>query len=1284
MSGLTEARENEVTFCADVKSWVDALFQQHPDWPFERAHIEKYGRGTNKRHDFRVLAREGLRPVLSGEVKMPGTTEGRSPYDPALMQDAFLKAKNIQAPYFFTWNVNKFVLFDSSRWNVPLIEMRLRDWDLGLHLTNSGDCLRAEVRAYIRDKFLPELFSDLARIVAGTFVDWGMAPDDIFLRSLESHLDWPVLGTRDYLAEQCRTDRAFSHRLWEWMAREMQWTFDPDDPEIWRQALDRAARTLCYVFSNRAIFYKAIQARYPQMLRSLTMPRGGRDHHAAYEHFRRQFQAAVDASGDYEPVFYPQVSDWVGATVFASPQARLGWKGFFVNLETYDFRAIPHDIIGGVFKKLIAPEERQKFGQFFTHQDIVDVINAFCIRKASDVVLDPACGSGSFLVRAYHRKAWLSEQRAGGTRRHDRHKTHQELLREILGCDIAVFPAHLATLNLAAREIQDEENYPLIRRGNFFEVVEKPAEFYRIPGPRTAAGRQPAVAVPLPALDAVVGNPPYVRQELIPRRSQTKRAKGEPTDVYEARLKNTKEHLQDLVSAAWPDLKLSGRSDLHCYFWPVASKLLKEGGYFGFLTSSSWLDVEYGFALQGWILQNFKLLAVLESVDEPWFEDARIKTVVAVMQRCDDKAARDANIVKFVRLQKPLAEILGERAHGNEGARQFAAQNLRIRIEMAEFPCGDEQLRIIPIPQSRLWEEGVKAGSLLAKSALARPTGDDDDETESDEEDGPDEAAVMEAIRTNHGHYAAGKWGRFLRAPDIYFRIMQQYGQRFVKLGEIAEIRFGIKSGCDAFFMPRDVTGEILAEVEKGFAWNQVGLMTPCRLNEVQSGRVRIVRAGNNTLHPIEAEFLRPEVHSLMQVGRPLVGAADTNRVVLWVSKELKELSGTYVAKYIRWGNKETFASKKSKPVPVPKRSTCASRPVWYDLTSVSTGIVFWPMAQQYRHVIPANPENLVCNHNLFYVSGRDLNATEHAVLSAVLNCTLLALFKTYYGRYAGTEGNLKTEVVDVNLLDVPDVRGVSEPVARRLLAAFESMQARQTGPLVEEDFMRCHGSEHVKELAMRPVGLPDELRQADRRELDDAVLEMLGVVSPEERGRILDELYLETARHYRQVRIVEVQKQEQRGGGQRRLSAEDVAAGVWDSLADDEKGPPLTAWLGSLNCRRQMVMIPDGLARPLGNGHLYSPAGVDFVQGKTIHHEDYAGVEQAALIAYLANLDIRGEVEVPSDEAGCRQWRQAVETRLDAARSRLDTLTGSRTGSENLREASADLLMQWFIHGRG
>ena len=45
-------------------------------------------------------------------------------------------------------------------------------------------------------------------------------------------------------------------------------------------------------------------------------------------------------------------------------------------------------------------------------------------------------------------------------------------------------------------------------------------------------------------------------------------------------------------------------------------------------------------------------------------------------------------------------------------------------------------------------------------------------------------------------------------------------------------------------------------------------------------------------------------------------------------------------------------------------------------------GIAFWPMAQQYRHIIPANPEQLICNRNLFDVAADQSDETEQARLS--------------------------------------------------------------------------------------------------------------------------------------------------------------------------------------------------------------------------------------------------------------------------------------------------------------
>jgi len=322
-----DIRLHEVSFCADVKSWADALLKAHPEWPFTKATIEEYGTGNYKRQDIRVYREGSNTPVLTGEVKMPGTPEGRSPYDSSLMQDAFNKADNIQAPYFFTWNVNTFVLFDRSRYNRPMIERRLDDWQLGLGLTEPGDCKRPEVQAYIRDKFLPTFFERFAAIVLGQAGEWGKSPDEVFIRSLESHLDWPVVGTRDFLAGVCQKDSEFAQKLQLWMSEEMNWTFDPTNPDNWRKTLDNAARTLCYVFSNRAIFYEAIRARYPDNLPVLKMPkRGPRSQQGIYDYFRARFQQGGDPDSESRAGESPQSKErGRRGSPGGSPSHTTGW-----------------------------------------------------------------------------------------------------------------------------------------------------------------------------------------------------------------------------------------------------------------------------------------------------------------------------------------------------------------------------------------------------------------------------------------------------------------------------------------------------------------------------------------------------------------------------------------------------------------------------------------------------------------------------------------------------------------------------------------------------------------------------------------------------------------------------------------------------------------------------------------------------------------------------------------------------------------------------------------------
>ena len=87
---------------------------------------------------------------------------------------------------------------------------------------------------------------------------------------------------------------------------------------------------------------------------------------------------------------------------------------------------------------------------------------------------------------------------------------------------------------------------------------------------------------------------------------------------------------------------------------------------------------------------------------------------------------------------------------------------------------------------------------------------------------------------------------------------------------------------------------------------------------------------------------------------------------------------------------------------------------------------------------------------------------------------------------------------MDVNLLEVPDPRGVSADLAKRLADALERMGKREVGRLVEEQLMDCHSPERARRLAAGPLVLSNELQQPDRRDLDDAVFRIAGGFRPE------------------------------------------------------------------------------------------------------------------------------------------------------------------------------------------
>lgn len=1017
---------NEWDFTTNVVSWINALIARNPELPFKEARAEMKSAGSAQRRDLTLVGHDG-RNLLTGEFKLPDKADGGSPYNAAVVDDARGKARAAGADLFVTWNVNECVLWETDPRGdgAPGAPADYKNWRVA-NVRKGADVERPDVQQSIQ-AWLITLLRDVARALEGADVIERKAPDDKFIDAFEAALRQPVALTVEVLNDLYRKPPV-KRELDGWM-RELGFVLS-DDPAAVRENLDAAAKHACYTLATRLVFYEGLLRRYGAGLPKIEAPAHVTTGDALRAHFAFFFAKARKVTGDYETVFGERPNDVGDRVPFYTDAVLPFWRGFVDEIHRFDFSKLDYEVVGLLFERLLSPEERHKYGQYYTRPEVVDLMLAFGMPTGEEAVMDPACGGGTFLVRAYARGRVLAP-----------HLDHGDRLDRLYGTDVSAYAVNLTTINLATRDLVQDENYPRVGRTDFFDLATH-GTIARLPRGIAAGGLGAAQArdVHVPDLDLVVGNPPYVRQEDVDRKG----------------------HYADVAGRA--GASLSKRADLHAYFWPHAAQFLKDDGALCFLTSSQWLDVDYGFALQEWMLGQFEVVAVFESVDEPWFVGARVVTAATVLRRQRSEEARDANTVRFVQLRRPVAETL---AHdGTAGGAVAAADAFRDEILGLTEDTVNERYRARLVLQKALRTEGTAMGALFAKDGKA-------------------------------GRYV-NKWGRYLRAPDLWFRLVERAGPRLVPLARLAEIRRGVTSGKDEFFLPKDASAEALTEHLDAAAFRSAYYADR---NDVEAGRVRILAcgAGLTERRPIEARYVEPEVHNLKDVKRLAVTAADCARViVLLPSGEALE---PHAAAYVAWG--ESTGSHKLSTTAARESETRR----WYDLRGHRPGALLWSMSQQYRHAVPRNADDLIANHNLFDL--HPAGGVDPDVLAGVLNSSWTALSKFQFGRPVGNEGNLKTEVVDVKLMAVADPAQGTAAARKRVAEAFRAMQGRPQGRFVsdrafKETALRAAGKD--RELAR--LSDASELDAPDRHALDDAVLELLGVASADERQALRAELY--------------------------------------------------------------------------------------------------------------------------------------------------------------------------------
>jgi len=542
-------------------------------------------------------------PAVVIEAKRPedgSTNRDIDPYSDKVIKQAFDYAAELGAPYFATYNADRLVLFRTFEEGKKLLQRSTKSYNISSPKSFAGTFL-----------------DEIARLEEGE-EKWDSL-DDAFIERVRSFHEQLSPEIQTSLEEHLNDDEDFRGDFVEW-AREQGTEFDELEGDARADVLENFAEQATYLLINKIIFYRILEnsPTYEEEVRPLTV-----SIHRVREDLEDHFEEVVE-NVDFEAVFeHDEIYSEIPLDECADRV-----REFVIELEDQDLSQFDSDVIGRIYEGVIPAERRHDMGEYYTPPVICDLITEFAVDEPDDMVLDPACGSGGFLVSAYHRKRDMLPEPNGA---------HQRIIQSLYGIDINRFPAHLTVINLAIQDLSTYTEQVNIEVSNFFRV---PPEQVRLGRERASAEGSESetedeeLVEETELFDAVVGNPPYIRQENI----------------------DDKELVRDHLSSVGGE-HLSKLSDIYSYFVTYSTMFLRDGGKLGFIVSDRWLDTNYGADLQEFILDNYEIHAVVK-FDTQAFEDALVGSSVILLEKQEEETERDDNVAKFVRVMESME--LGE------------------------------------------------------------------------------------------------------------------------------------------------------------------------------------------------------------------------------------------------------------------------------------------------------------------------------------------------------------------------------------------------------------------------------------------------------------------------------------------------------------------------------------------------------------------------------------------------------------------------------------------------
>lgn len=226
--------------------------------------------------------------------------------------------------------------------------------------------------------------------------------------------------------------------------------------------------------------------------------------------------SSEDLSRLYREPFIEGFFDWILETNGALDRAL---QKLILRLNAYDFSGLSEEILGDIYQNFLPPAKRKKLGEFYTPASVVDYILKETALKDPGPILDPASGSGSFLVRYVH--ARLEDARKRGL---DPEDTRREIQKEVWGFDLNPFASYITLFQLmwALLRFHPSGEPPKIHVYTLNSILKDPPIILD-----SGLAHEGEKARDTKQWRYVVGNPPYIRAERVKYGDEIKRLWGE-------------------------------------------------------------------------------------------------------------------------------------------------------------------------------------------------------------------------------------------------------------------------------------------------------------------------------------------------------------------------------------------------------------------------------------------------------------------------------------------------------------------------------------------------------------------------------------------------------------------------------------------------------------------------------------------------------------------------------------------------------------------------------------